>query len=330
MGRARETAELIGERLGMAVTELPYITELRESRNYATMSAEEQKLRRWSVWMAEHGEDPDFSWQGGESFDQVRGRVRRLKDELERELRRPASADRHPRALPALLPLRLAARRRLHPRAGAAPLVRALGELRGQRLRAGRALAPRRRRHAGLDLRYVDVAAVGSALMMVSGSSGETWVCSLIIAPSGGSTGPSSSGSSVSRIQLEPARAARPASPRGPGQRRGCRPRWGRRAGRRAAPRGRPARPSRARPEVLAGAVVAVGEHRVRVVVEAADVLPALACGPALRLVGGVVGDLGEDRLVEAVGLAAHQRHQGLALQPRRAAAIPASSQIVG
>jgi broad specificity phosphatase PhoE len=85
MGRARETAELIGERLGMVVTELPYINELRESRNYGTMSPEEQKLRRWSVWMVEHGDDPDFSWQGGESFDQVRGRVRRLKDELERD-----------------------------------------------------------------------------------------------------------------------------------------------------------------------------------------------------------------------------------------------------
>jgi broad specificity phosphatase PhoE len=85
MGRAVETAELIGERLGLEVEELPYITELRESRNYATMSAEEQKLRRWSVWMVEHGDDPDFSWQGGESFDEIRGRVRRLKDELERE-----------------------------------------------------------------------------------------------------------------------------------------------------------------------------------------------------------------------------------------------------
>jgi len=85
MGRARQTAELIGERLGLEVTELPYISELRESRNYATMRPEEQKLRRWSAWMVEHGEDPDFSWQGGESFDQVRGRVRRLKDELERD-----------------------------------------------------------------------------------------------------------------------------------------------------------------------------------------------------------------------------------------------------
>jgi ribonuclease H / adenosylcobalamin/alpha-ribazole phosphatase len=85
MGRARETAELIGERLGMEVRELPYISELRESRNYATMSPEEQKLRRWSAWMAEHGDDPDFSWHGGESFNEVRGRVQRLKDELERD-----------------------------------------------------------------------------------------------------------------------------------------------------------------------------------------------------------------------------------------------------
>jgi broad specificity phosphatase PhoE len=85
MGRARETAELIGQRLGIEVTELPYISELRESRDYATMSPEEQKLRRWSTWMAEHGDDPDFSWQGGESFEEVRGRVRRLKDELERD-----------------------------------------------------------------------------------------------------------------------------------------------------------------------------------------------------------------------------------------------------
>src|SRR5919106_3692463 len=85
MGRARETAALIGERLGMEVTELPYVSELRESREYATMRPEEQKLRRWSVWMTEHGEDPDFSWHGGESFNEIRGRVQRLKDELERD-----------------------------------------------------------------------------------------------------------------------------------------------------------------------------------------------------------------------------------------------------
>jgi probable phosphoglycerate mutase len=85
MGRARETADLLAEVIRLPVQEVPYITELRESRNYGTMSADEQKQRRWSVWMGEHGDDPDFSWQGGETFDQVRGRVRRLKDELERD-----------------------------------------------------------------------------------------------------------------------------------------------------------------------------------------------------------------------------------------------------
>ena len=85
MGRAKETAELIGDRLSLAPRQLPHIQELRESRDYATMRPEEQKLRRWSSWMAEHGDDPDYSWQGGESFNQVRGRVRRFKQELERD-----------------------------------------------------------------------------------------------------------------------------------------------------------------------------------------------------------------------------------------------------
>ena len=35
-----------------------------------------------------------------------------------------------------------------------------------------------------------------------------------------------------------------------------------------------------------------------------------------MRLVGGVVGRLGEDRVVEAVDLPPHQRHQRGALQP--------------
>ena len=85
MGRAIETAEIIADQIALPVVEVPYITELRESRDYDSMSAAEQQSRRWSVWMQEHGEDPDFSWHGGESFEQVRGRVRRLKDELEAE-----------------------------------------------------------------------------------------------------------------------------------------------------------------------------------------------------------------------------------------------------
>lgn len=86
MGRAKETAEFVGERLRMEVAELPYVYELRESRDYASMSPEEQKQRRWSAWMAEHGDDPDYSWQGGETFNEIRGRVRRLKEALEGEL----------------------------------------------------------------------------------------------------------------------------------------------------------------------------------------------------------------------------------------------------
>ena len=59
---------------------------------------------------------------------------------------------------------------------------------------------------ARLDLPQLDGAAVGSAVTTRGGSSGETCHCSLTIAPGGGATGPSSSGSSVSRIQaLEPA-----------------------------------------------------------------------------------------------------------------------------
>lgn len=85
MGRAIETAEIIADQIALPIVELPYITELRESRDYDSMSAAEQKSRRWSVWMQEHGDDPDFAWHGGESFEQVRGRVRRLKDELEGE-----------------------------------------------------------------------------------------------------------------------------------------------------------------------------------------------------------------------------------------------------
>ncbi len=82
MRRARETAELISESIGVAVTTDDGIHELRESRGYGELPAEEQKLRRWSVWMAEH-EDPDFSYNGGESFNEVVARVRSFQERLE-------------------------------------------------------------------------------------------------------------------------------------------------------------------------------------------------------------------------------------------------------
>ena len=84
MRRARETAEVINERLGLPLAELDYIHELRESGEYQHLLPEEQKLRRWSVRMVEHADDPDHAEGGAESFNDVLGRVRRLKAELER------------------------------------------------------------------------------------------------------------------------------------------------------------------------------------------------------------------------------------------------------
>src|SRR3954451_8101280 len=80
--RARETAEVIAERLDLPVTELDELRELRESDGYGELSLEDQRLRRWSVWMAEHGDDPDHSYRGGESFNEIMGRVRRVQDRL--------------------------------------------------------------------------------------------------------------------------------------------------------------------------------------------------------------------------------------------------------
>jgi broad specificity phosphatase PhoE len=80
--RARETAVVIAERLNLPITEVGDLRELRESEGFGELSLENQRLRRWSVWMAEHGEDPDHSYRGGESFNEITERVRRLQDRL--------------------------------------------------------------------------------------------------------------------------------------------------------------------------------------------------------------------------------------------------------
>lgn len=83
MRRAGETAAPLSEALGLPVTVLPYVHELRESADFGELRPEEQKLRRWSARMAAHREDPNHSDDGAESFEEVRARVRRLKAELE-------------------------------------------------------------------------------------------------------------------------------------------------------------------------------------------------------------------------------------------------------
>jgi glucosyl-3-phosphoglycerate phosphatase len=76
MRRATETAAAFSEALGLEPEVDPDIHELRESAGFGSLPPEEQKLRRWSVWMAEHGDDSDYSFNGGESFNAVRARVR--------------------------------------------------------------------------------------------------------------------------------------------------------------------------------------------------------------------------------------------------------------
>jgi broad specificity phosphatase PhoE len=83
MRRARETASVLEEELGMEAEVSDLIHELRESDEYLDLPPEEQKLRRWSNWMREHGDDPDWAPPGGESFNAMLARVRRFKAELE-------------------------------------------------------------------------------------------------------------------------------------------------------------------------------------------------------------------------------------------------------
>lgn len=83
MRRARETAALVGEELGLPVAVLPYVHELREESEYGQLSPEEQVLRRGVTRMAAQPDDPDHTINGAESFRMVVHRVRQLKQELE-------------------------------------------------------------------------------------------------------------------------------------------------------------------------------------------------------------------------------------------------------
>ena len=83
MRRARQTAEAVAAATGAEIQIDGGIHELRESDGYLSLPPEEQRLRRWSVWMAEHGDDPDWAPEGGESFNAVLARVIAFKERLE-------------------------------------------------------------------------------------------------------------------------------------------------------------------------------------------------------------------------------------------------------
>jgi probable phosphoglycerate mutase len=83
MRRARETANVVGEKLGLPVAIAPCAHELREESGYGRLSPEEQMLRRGVTRMAAHPDDPEHAVDGAESFKAIVDRVKRLKTELE-------------------------------------------------------------------------------------------------------------------------------------------------------------------------------------------------------------------------------------------------------
>ena len=105
--RARETAEALAESLELPIEVLEPLHELRESDGFGELGLEQQRLRRWSAWMTEHADDPEHSYEGGESFNDVIAPGRGRQGGL-RSARRRARPRRQPRHLPALLPDALA------------------------------------------------------------------------------------------------------------------------------------------------------------------------------------------------------------------------------
>ena len=112
--RARETAEPIAAELGLEIEIREDLRELREADGHGELPAEEQRLRRWSAWMADHPDEPAFAPPGGESFAAVLERVERLKRDLLAGAR-AARARRQPRHPPALLLRPQLPRARLRP-----------------------------------------------------------------------------------------------------------------------------------------------------------------------------------------------------------------------
>ncbi len=80
--RAAETAAAVSAELGLEVETVDDLRELREADGHGRLSGEEQRLRRWSRWMAENPADAGFAPPGGESFANVYERVERVKAAL--------------------------------------------------------------------------------------------------------------------------------------------------------------------------------------------------------------------------------------------------------
>ena len=162
--RARETAAPIAAELGLEVEIHDDLRELREADGHGELAGEEQRLRRWSAWMAEHPDEPDFAPPGGESFAA-------MLDRVERAQARAAARARDQRVLAVSHGILLRfffvhtlLERDFGPGAGAADVAAADAQLRAERLSAP---PPRRRGRlpepGRVALPHLDGAAVGSA-----------------------------------------------------------------------------------------------------------------------------------------------------------------------
>src|SRR5262245_36786920 len=77
-----------------------------------------------------------------------------------------------------------------------------------------------------------------------------------------------------------------------------------------------PVAPAVREPDILTWAIVDIRQHWAITIVEAADVFPTTCACSALGLVRGVVGYLGEDRLVDLTRFAPNKRHERAPLKP--------------
>ena len=119
---------------------------------------EEQKLRRWSSWMAEHAADPDYAPGDAESFNAVLARARDFKRRIEAgDPSQVVLAVTHGIFLRFLLIDTLLGPA-VHGRRRRAAVAAADHELRAERARPRRAAASRRPRHRRLALRDLDAA----------------------------------------------------------------------------------------------------------------------------------------------------------------------------
>ncbi len=82
MRRAQQTAAPIAAELGLEIETREDLRELREADGHARLEPGEQRGRRWSEWMADHGDDPRFAPPGADSFADTYARVERVKSQL--------------------------------------------------------------------------------------------------------------------------------------------------------------------------------------------------------------------------------------------------------